>query len=475
MRKGYTLKWLPVALLAASTFFSCNKWLDVRPQSEVKEEQLFSTAQGFKDALFGAYTLMTTDFMYGGEMSMGFMSAVAQDYDLSNPISNYYNIGRYNYLETSTRTRIGGMWSNSYKAIVNIDNLLGQIDSKKGLFSEEEYNLVKGEALGLRAHIHFDLLRIFAPSYLANKDAVAIPYVLLYSKKVTPRSTVAQVTDLCLQDLDAAEQLLQNDPVKNGNGNGQTGTDMYYRRSCHFNKYAVSALKARIYLYRNEKPKALEQALKVINNGGQFRFIKQNEISASPLERDRTFSTEHIFALYMYDLQRYTDLHFRGSQVYNSFSNTSDNFKAMFEVNTGGGSTDYRYNYLLETDNGILYSSRFWQLENANINLKYLLPLLRLSEAYYIAAESTPVTADGIGYLNQVRTNRGIAALPLNLTAQQLQNEILKEYRKEFNSEGQTFFQYKRLNLTSLPGTTVPGSAAVYVLPIPQNETEFGN
>lgn len=475
MKTGNIIKWLPVALLTVCSLSACNKWLDVRPESEVKEDQLFSTAQGFKDALFGGYTLMTTPGNYGGEMTMGTMSAIAQDYDLSNPLSFYYQVGRYNYTSTDSRARIDALWTENYRAIANLNNLLEQIDAKKSLFAEAEFNLIKGEALGLRAYLHFDLLRIFAPAYIVNKDAVAIPYVVTYSKKVTPRSTVAQITELALKDLDAAETLLQNDPVKNAAAGDGSGTDMYYRRTSHFNKFAVNALKARIFLYRNEKPQALAQALKVINNGGQFRFVEQSEASAGPLQRDRTFSPEHVFALYISNLIVYADQHFRGSQVYDAFANKSDNYRNIFEVNTGGGSTDYRYNYLIETDNGQLYSSKFWQLEGAASTLKYLMPMIRLSEMYYIAAESEPAAADGIAWLNEVRTHRGLAALPDNLSAQDLQSEILKEYRKEFYSEGQTFYQYKRLNLPAIPGTTVPATAEIYVLPIPVSETEFGN
>lgn len=474
MRTGYTFKWLPVMLIAAFSFSSCNKWLDVSPKSEIEEDELLSTAQGFKDALFGAYSLMTDQSTYGGEMTMGMMSALGQDYDLSNTISFYYGIAHYNYKEITAQTYIETAWVRSYNTIANLNNLLGQIDAKRDLFSGDEFGLVKGEALGLRALLHFDLLRMFAPSYLANKNATAIPYVTIFSKKATPRSTVAEVTELALKDLEDASALMQNDPVKNAAGGGQSGADMYFRRACHFNRFAVAALKARILLYQGQKEKALEAALKVINNGGQFRFVQQNEISASPLLRDRTFSTEHIFALYIQKLLTYTDYHFRGTSAYVGFSNTADNFKSIFEVNTGGGSTDYRYNYLVESDNGFLYSSRFWQLENADTKLKYLVPLLRLSEMYYIAAECTPVVKDGIGYLNQVRTNRGIAPLPDNLTSAELMQEILKEYRKEFYSEGQTFFQYKRLDLAAIPGSNTPGSAQVYVLPIPANETEFG-
>lgn len=35
---------------------SCSEWLDVKPKSEIKEDELFKTEQGFKDAMTGICT-----------------------------------------------------------------------------------------------------------------------------------------------------------------------------------------------------------------------------------------------------------------------------------------------------------------------------------------------------------------------------------------------------------------------------------
>ena len=46
----------------------------------------------------------------------------------------------------------------------------------------------------------------------------------------------------------------------------------------------------------------------------------------------------------------------------------------------------------------------------ANVDLKFniLLPMLRVSEAYYIAAECEENPAEGLKYLNSVLNNRGL-------------------------------------------------------------------
>mgnify|MGYP002228113051 FL=1 len=57
------------------------------------------------------------------------------------------------------------LWSSNYYAIANCNYLLQNISKHGGVLSEKVRPLVEGEALALRAFLHFDLLRGFAPSY----------------------------------------------------------------------------------------------------------------------------------------------------------------------------------------------------------------------------------------------------------------------------------------------------------------------
>ena len=49
-----------IALLGWSAV-SCNDWLDVRPDTEQKEEDQFSTYKGFRDALTGCYMALANE------------------------------------------------------------------------------------------------------------------------------------------------------------------------------------------------------------------------------------------------------------------------------------------------------------------------------------------------------------------------------------------------------------------------------
>jgi hypothetical protein len=142
----------------------------------------------------------------------------------------------------------------------------------------------------------------------------------------------------------------------------------------------------------------------------------------------------------------------------------------IYEITTGGV-TDIRYARLWQLSGSVYFCTKYWQdgTDPAFVNL---VPLIRLPEMYYIAAEcSDPATATD--YLNTVREQRGLADLPGGLDAAAVQNEILKEYQKEFYAEGQMFYYYKRMNLTQIRFSGIPGSDNVYIMPLPDGELQY--
>ena len=59
-------------------------------------------------------------------------------------------------------------------------------------------------------------------------------------------------------------------------------------------------------------------------------------------------------------------------------------------------------------------------------------------------------------------------------------NSLIKEFRKETYLEGQTFYLYKRMQLTIIPtmddaNLTKDVEAEDYIFPLPDNELEFNN
>ena len=106
---------------------------------------------------------------------------------------------------------------------------------------------------------------------------------------------------------------------------------------------------------------------------------------------------------------------------------------------------------------------------------RYMIPLIRLSEVYLMAAEGAPTREEAISYINAIRLHRGCR--DLDETELNLQDAITKEFAKEVIGEGQLYFYYKRHAMESVfSGTNIEGlkqmSPSNYALPLPKSETD---
>jgi hypothetical protein len=149
---------------------------------------------------------------------------------------------------------------------------------------------------------------------------------------------------------------------------------------------------------------------------------------------------------------------------------------------TGVGGSDLRYkewfNPVTDADGSRLDLQKYSR--NVDTNLCPLVaPALRLSEMYYIAAECSydANPAQATGYVDSVLFHRGIGTPMTVLSKQDFLTQLVGEARKEFYGEGQIFYMYKRLgmNIIGQSGISYPVTNSIFVLPLPNNEIEFGN
>lgn len=133
--------------------------MDVQPESDVAKEQLFTTEDGFEEALNGVYTRCTKADLYAGNLTFSNLDIMAQNYSFSN--TDFQKIASFQYKESILKDKNSQIWSAVYNAIGNCNEILQVIDKQKAVFSGNNYAIIKGEALALRAYLHFDLLRMF--------------------------------------------------------------------------------------------------------------------------------------------------------------------------------------------------------------------------------------------------------------------------------------------------------------------------
>ena len=131
-------------------FTACNDWLDVKPLGQVEEEKMFEDEKGFLQTLTGTYTLLNAESAYGEELTLGMVDEIVHYW---NEISKFYD---FNYRDSEVEGRLASTWQQMYKAIANTNLVLKNLEGKQP-GDLENFNLIKGEALGLRAYIHLDL------------------------------------------------------------------------------------------------------------------------------------------------------------------------------------------------------------------------------------------------------------------------------------------------------------------------------
>jgi len=458
-------------IAAALLLTGCNKWLDVQPRSQVEDTELFSTESGYKEALAGIYSSMVSAKTYAKELTYGFLGILGQEWDFYYA-AQYDDAAAYNYDASYPTASIRDIWANNYSGIANANNLLAHIDDDVRLFSADNHDVIKGEALALRAFLHFDLLRCFGVSYEVNPRQPAIPYSTALSYRVFPQLTVEQVAQAVEQDLLAAEALLRtSDPLVTGREITEATDNGYLlNRQLHLNYYAVKALQARLYMWTHQFDKALAAADIVIGSD-LFPWATVANMQAG---YDRNMATEHLFALNNLTLTAdVADRYFSDDSQY-SFAVTRDRLLAYFDNAT----QDYRYTFLFKSGSATHANNRYLMkyddASGSNTYYKYKMPLIRLSEMFLIKSEVEYRQGDidaARTTLNRLRVARNLPAideLPADFYL-----TLIQEYRREFIGEGQLFFLYKRLNRPAILYADIDAVAEkAYTFPLPITETE---
>ena len=205
---------------------------------------------------------MTDASIYGTHMTFGFMDVLAQYYYASwDKSHNLYECSQYHYNNGTTQNLISNLWLKSYNTIANCNVLLERLKGQSpSFFPEGEYNLIYGEVLALRAFLHFDLLRAFAPSWNVDKEALSLPYADNFGDKIYRQKITTEIVRALIHDLDTARILLKpvdravQDEFKDMYNHYVTDADNVFlsARAYRMNYWAVTGLLARVYHYMGD-------------------------------------------------------------------------------------------------------------------------------------------------------------------------------------------------------------------------------
>ena len=457
-----------IVLLTSSCSF-----LDIDTPGIVNNGKMFGNEQGFIDAMDGVYASMAAEGLYGKELSFGFIDEIAQLYfnDYGQGETTLTKSIDLKYRDEDVRERIDGIWGDAYNVISSANSIIDNVSGH----SYPGLPHIEGEARAVRAMVHFDILRLFAPG-MEKAESEAIPYVDHFSITPFKRLAVKDVYDRITDDLERSYKLLSESPEISG----RTPSNVY------MNKYAVAALLARVHNWAGNHGEAAKYAEAALE--GDFQFTRDEQVKS--LFKGYLANRECIFGLHAPNMYLDVRSNLYPTRLTESMLMVRDNYQTLFEVPTfTSTNNDYRYQ--------ACFSKRTWtktvtlcvKLYDKNYDEDQIVPtgripgpnLIRIPEMYYILAESAYASANmekALKYLNEVVTARGLRPLSLEDidTEAKFRRKLVGEYIKEYWGEGQIFFIYKRFNMDmdGVNSKHFTASDDVYVLPLPESEYENG-
>jgi hypothetical protein len=458
-----------VAIAIALTTMSCQKeLLDPIPQTVLSDASAFSSRDRILQQVFGVYSQTKNGNFLGGR-TIVYNDVRGEDW--VNVTGNGVTaLAVWNFSLVSTDNQVENQWAVAYSAINRANVLLAGIDANPTVLPTALANNYRGEARFCRALANFYLLNFYGRRPF-NADAGVSPGIPLRTTAATgssgaalARSTVAQVYDAILGDLNFAETNL---PISYA-GSSDSNTVRAHRN-------AAIALKTRVYMHMNRWADVVTEANKIVPATAPFQAATgvQHRLNPAFLTAFRTYNTtESIFSFPM------TNLNPPGTQ-----NGLGSYHNAEFALNPTGiladanwTTTDARRALVVNAAAPFRYSKFNDDLNNYVPIIRYSEVMLNLAEA--IARTTTTVDARAVALLNAVRQRSDATTTFAPTTNAELINLILNERRIEFLGEGIRSLDILRQNI-AFPAkgslAAVAPTTVNYVWPIPASELLYNS
>lgn len=152
----------------------CKGWLTIDSSDRIMENTLFETEEGFFTALNGVYAELPQASLYGKSLAAVTFDVQAQYFDTTQPSTHTFNtLGAYS--AEARKTAVADTWDKAYFVIANVNKILEHCESDRDVLSDRAYHIIRGEMLGMRALLHFEMLRIFGPVFAEAPPGFRFP------------------------------------------------------------------------------------------------------------------------------------------------------------------------------------------------------------------------------------------------------------------------------------------------------------
>jgi len=443
-----------VFILAASFIFSAcsEEFLDTLPTDGVSDVGVTASTGTAMAALNGIHRDLYVRQAYASSQGRVGLSSWMYHIDEQGEdmVFNYSTWTTHlRWLQRGATNSYGyAPWYMFYAWIANANVLINGVgDNTAG--SQDEKDIIVGQALTYRAFFHYQLVQQWANRYVpgGGNTQPGVPYMFEATTEGQARETVAQVYTYIIQDLTDAIALLDGKPRKN---------------KSHLNVDVARGIRARVALTMGEYATAASFAVQARTD---YELMDSARYSLG-FSMGSEESGEYMWASQIQEDQ--TDKWGNyGAYISRNFSSTSirTNPRSIFSV---------LYDQIADTD----VRKLLWDPTGEHLNLppgveivstaqkypytnqKFIavstadsrcdVPHMRVSEMYLIEAEAEARQghdAEAAAALYPMAVARDPSYTLSTNTGQDLIDEIMIQRRVELWGEGQRFFDLKRLNL----------------------------
>jgi len=420
----------------------CKKLVSIgEPINTVTTTEAFSTSDQANSAIAGIYSSMINQ---GSLLGINFFSGSLSIYcgmsaDELVPvtlapipiISQFQN----NTLQFDNLITDQNFWAPGYTYVYSANAAIETLPNSTGVDDSTKNELI-GEAKFIRAMCYFYLVNLFGDVPLVTTND-------WHKTNLLPRTSAANVYQQIISDLKDAQKLLPADySVANG-------------RRVRPNKWAATALLARVYLYTGDWADAAIQASSIIANTGLYRL--------EPNLGD-VFLVNSMEAIWQLKLNAQNGQSYNitpeGSALIPYPENSAPQFGVSNELLNAFETGDQRYvnwvNKITTDDSSVYYIPYKYKAgpgqSAVNGTITEYYTAFRLAEQYLIRAEAYAKGGTGdilmaIDDLNAIRARAQLTPLPTTLTKDQVLDAIVQERRVELFAEwGHRWFDLKRTN-----------------------------
>lgn len=437
-----------IFLLSAGSFSCSDDFLAFEPFDLITEEEFLGTPEAAQQALNSAYAALASGGFMGGQTWM--IAELMADNINGDPNILTNGDWRAHYTRTTdiflgtTRSFL----ADGARVYGRGHYLLERFDLVNGL-SEADRKRMTAEIRFLRGVAMFEIVRIFAQpfGYTADNSHQGIPIHLRYATEPVDPSTVAQVYQQIISDLQAAEADL---PESNGN---------------YATTWAAKGYLAKVYFQMNDFQNAYNKANEVINSG-RFPFdpVLENRFSLQG-------TTEAVFQL----ASTNTTGNAGGNIVNNAGGTLAGQYRLNPNTNTAQAflsgdayaeatavPADLRgQKWFIVAADG-LYACNKFETSTARNDI-WNVPILHITELKLIRAESAAELGSNLEVavqdLRDIQNRAQVSQTSTGASAVNIVIEARRQRRIELIAEGNRFHELKRIaTATARNKTIVPVS-----------------